>query len=381
MKEVPVFSPAVKQLLSLVRASLWQTPVECLPFNARHIDWDEIGKLSVQQTVGALAFNAAMRLPQELLPPKGWIRKAYSFIVCNKQTQMLLDSCVADASARLTATGIRPILLKGQAYARVYPEPGLRQCGDIDLYVGEEQYFPAYQATKNFGWKSEERFIPYGKHYGCFNKEVRIELHRIAATLPSRSANRRFQEWSRQLLQQGHDTILIGEQQIEVPPPVFNLIYVFLHMYMHFLNGGIGLRHVCDWTMLLHAHYKAYDMAELEKLLKEFHLLNGWRFFTPIAVRYLGLPEQECPLYSPECINKADRILTLIMKEGNFGRARKKKTERPKNYLAGKVYSLLQVTSRSYSRVLLDPAMTLRYYINFVRIGSKAVIMDLFADR
>lgn len=40
----------------------------------------------------------------------------------------------------LRAQGLEPLLGKGWAIARQYPEPGLRPFGDIDLYVRREQY-------------------------------------------------------------------------------------------------------------------------------------------------------------------------------------------------------------------------------------------------
>lgn len=46
----------------------------------------------------------------------------------------------------LRKAGIEPVLLKGQGLSRYYPTPELRQCGDIDIYVGEENYEKAYDA-------------------------------------------------------------------------------------------------------------------------------------------------------------------------------------------------------------------------------------------
>jgi hypothetical protein len=47
---------------------------------------------------------------------------------------------IADVFAALRARGLEPLLGKGWAIARHYPEPGLRPFGDIDLYVRREQY-------------------------------------------------------------------------------------------------------------------------------------------------------------------------------------------------------------------------------------------------
>lgn len=373
-------TPAVRQLLSLVRASLWQRAVDCTPFHDHPADWDEIGRLAMQQTVGGLALAAALTLPSDLRPPKEWIRKAYTFIERNRLTHCLLDRSVAETTSQLTAAGISPVLLKGQAYARAYPDPTLRHCGDIDLYVGEENYRKAFLAVKRFGWPGDEKFLPDVKHYGCDYNKVHVELHRVADILPKRSVDRSFRQWSREQLQPGRRSLTIEGEEIYVPTPLFDVIFVFIHLYHHFIAGGIGLRQVCDWAMLLHHHRMAIDTAELERLLKEFGLKRAWSRFTPIAVELLGLPAAECPLYLSRHRRMADHILGFILREGNFGRAKQKRSRRPKAYLPGKLYSLGVITARHCAKLHIDPPMVWRYYSAIVKTGLKSVKHDIISN-
>lgn len=379
MKEKSVSPTVVKQLLALLRSSLWHTAVDCKPFNSLHVDWNEIGKLAMRQTVGPLVFDAALRLPSELMPPKSWILKAYSIVERNRRTHLLLDNGVADACAKLSKTGIRAVLLKGQAYACAYPDPALRQCGDIDLYVGELAFRRAYEAAKDFGWRCDMRFYPEDKHYACVNNDVIIELHRIAAQLPSRSANRVFQQWSRKQLGSGGE-MTIGGKIIEVPTPLFDVVFVFMHLHTHFFNRGVGLRQICDWVMLLHSHFNVIDVAQLKGLLKEFNLLRSWYRFAPIAVDYLGLPENECPLYSTVYREEAERIFSVIIKDGNFGKACKSSV-RPKGYLASKAYSLRLIISWLYPKFRVDPETVMSYFCAYAISGSKRIIKEVFAKR
>ncbi len=370
-----------KQLLTLVRSSLWNAPIEHSLFSQYSVDWDEIGRMAMDQTVGVLVTRAALSLPNNLLPPKEWIRKAYSIIERNRRTHHLMDSCVSEVVLKLRTAGIDSVLLKGQAYARAYPIPTLRQCGDIDLFVGIFNYYSAYRAVNGFGWDCEERFIQEAKHYGCSVNGVRIELHRIAGILPTRKANQKFQEWSQQQLSSTNNNIEINGEKISVPSPIFTVIFVFMHMYHHFLNGGIGLRHLCDWIMLLHTHHKDFDTIELERLLKDFRLLRGWKLFSPIAVNYLGLPEEECPLYANNYSKQSSKILSFILKEGNFGRATYKSSNRPKGYLAGKIYSFRRNSIRLTSKFAVDPHTILLTYGSYIYKGTRQVITDLLMSR
>ena len=67
------------------------------------------------------------------------------------QTQALQSALqeweVAYVFSQLRAAGVEPILLKGLAASRLYPERGLRPPGDIDLCVRPEQYEAATAAV------------------------------------------------------------------------------------------------------------------------------------------------------------------------------------------------------------------------------------------
>lgn len=369
-----------RHLLALIRSSLWQKPVNEDLFSTDAVDWPEIGRLALQQTVGVLAFEGVLSLPGDLLPPKEWCRRAIAFIETNRRTHILVDRCVAEAVSALRNRGIDTVLLKGQAYARVYPRPEMRQCGDIDLYTGDEGYYPAYKAVGSFGWDSHERFIPAAKHYGCALRGVRIELHRLAAQLSPRSSDHLFQHWSLSQLKHTREYLEIGGEKIPVPPPLFDVVYVFMHLYLHFIKGGVGLRQICDWALLLHAHVGIIDANDLERLLNQFRLIRAWQIFAPIAVEHLGLPRDECPFYSASNGMKAKEILDFIMKEGNFGKASPYRSDRPEGYLAGKIYTFVCHSANMYSKLRIDPMTMINYYLKFVQTGSAAVIRDIFGN-
>ncbi len=372
-----VHPSTVGQLLALVRAAIWDTATDTEPFTGVSTAWNEIGRLAMLQTVGPLAVKGAITLPAELRPPKEWLHKGYALIERNRHTHALLDSCVAESFARLSEAGISPILLKGQAYASTYPEPTLRQCGDIDIYVGPDNYRAAYEASRRYGWESEYKFLPEMKHYGCTLRGVKIELHKNAVKLISHNINKLFNQWCPPQLTSGRQSISLGGETVAVPTPLFDVIFSFTHMYHHFLCGGVGLRQLCDWSRLLHTNANNIDRQELEKLLKKFHLLKSWKIFTPIAVDYLGLPKEECPMYTPRFRRKAELILSFVVREGNFGRGVQTVSKRPKGYFRGKIYAFLHYSSRLYSLGRIDPIAIIKIHTAYIRNGIRQVIKDL----
>jgi hypothetical protein len=55
----------------------------------------------------------------------------------------VLEERLAVAVSRLRAASLSPLLAKGWAVARLYPRPGLRPYGDLDLYVRPSEYAAA----------------------------------------------------------------------------------------------------------------------------------------------------------------------------------------------------------------------------------------------
>ena len=62
----------------------------------------------------------------------------------------LRESEAARITSLLDNAGIESLLVKGWAVARLYPEPGLRPSGDIDLIVSPEMYGAAREIVKGF---------------------------------------------------------------------------------------------------------------------------------------------------------------------------------------------------------------------------------------
>ena len=66
---------------------------------------------------------------------------------------LLLPSAVSLAVRPLTEVGLEPVVMRGPAVARRYPEPGLRPMGDIDVLLPESDHFRALAALRGAGWR------------------------------------------------------------------------------------------------------------------------------------------------------------------------------------------------------------------------------------
>lgn len=372
-----------QNLLSFLRTALWGVPASCdTP------DWRTLLRLAEKQTVTGLIYDVALTLPPSQQPDGELLRTLHLHTVRIAQSHQLLNTTLAEIVSRLRTEGIRTVLLKGQGVARNYPNPLRRGCGDIDLYVGEPEYTRACRLLNEWGMLDGEKTAESIQHLHFTYNGVCIEIHRIAGIMFSRCRNRLFRRWSDELLQEdSYNTMQIdgtlaasGGTQVLLPPVRFDAFYLFYHTYKHFLTGGVGLRQFCDWTMYLHDFADEIDRTALKEDLHRFRLLHPWQVMGHIAVRHLGLPQEEFPFFSADAGVKktADAMLELILQSGNFGFHNPNRTRRPDGYLAGKLHSFRLMHRRLWQVFPLCPADTLCYYSAFLTKGIAQLFKDTF---
>lgn len=363
-------------LLSLTRMALWGKN-ETLPNN--NPNWKEIIELAKMQTLVGLLADAVPMLPAELQPDMQSKMKILSMATRTIQAHALLNRKIAEIKTRMDSYGMHTVLFKGQGVASTYPNPQSRQCGDIDLYVGTRNFGKALELLNPDSEQNADDY-KHQKHFSFEEDGVHIEIHRIAENIPGIKRDELFQEWTVRNLE-GPDVrkVEIGGVMVNTPPINFNAIYIMNHAWHHFVTGGIGLRQICDWSMHLHRFHKEIEIEALQNNLQSFGLTRAWKILACVAVEHLGLPEGECPLYDKAYSNKADKLLNVIWREGNFGHhSQSRKTPRPKGHFAGKFYSFRNNTVRILHIMAISPIDVIYswgyYFINgmrniFVKVG------------
>ena len=309
-----------RTFLTLVRSGLWNTPVDPTPFSSMNsADWEEIYQLARTQALVAITFDGVLSLPAELRPPRPLYLQWAAKVVQIEQSNLRLNEELPEVFMPYREAGLHPILLKGQGIATHYINPLHRQCGDIDVYIGKEGQPIANNILLRHG-----------------------------------AGNRYFQRLIQEWYPQHAETREIHEYPVSLPPVTFNALYIFMHAFVHFLNSGIGLRQVCDWTRLLATRHEDIDKLLLEKYFRKVGLLRAAKAFGYIAVHYLGLPEDNLP-FSVKGMERAGEILLDdIFATGNFGQHDARIKPRPKGYWAGKWHTFCRATKPvSYTHLTL----------------------------
>lgn len=365
-----------QQFFSLLRAGLWDNPIEEALFS-NDPDWPAILKMASMQTVSGIIYDGISKLPLNCMPPAEFMRRIYQSVVRIDKNNQMLNERLNRIILLLQSEGIHPILLKGQGVALNYPTPSHRQCGDIDLYIGKKDYKRACHLTTTWGVINGCELESY-KHFSFAFDGIAVEFHRIVEQLPNPFKNRKFQRWIQFHLQR--DKLIfwhLGQTEIPLPPANFNIIYIFNHALRHFIADGIGLRQLCDWSLCLYKYHGQIDKPALMKNLKAFGLLRSWQIFGCVAVHELGLPKDMFPFYNEKFREVSQKkLLEDIMLSGNFGRYDIKWKTRPSGYLSGKFHNFVKKNQRLIHIFPIIRVNPVFYYLYYFHIGLLQIIND-----
>jgi hypothetical protein len=205
-------------------------------------------------------------------------------------------------------------VLKGPANACLYPDPYMRQVGDIDLWVDGGRK-SVLDLLKNMGYEIPEKdlVVPHHVHLHPVENGISVEIH----FCPSSGIWNPFS--GARLLRFLEKEIQNVERVSEgfcVPTMKFALVMQLAHIQRHFVSGGIGFKQIIDYYILL-VHSTEDDLREISNRLSEFGLLHGCRALMWVLGNVFGLDKSKMLCKPNE--KSGRKMLAIILEGGNFG--------------------------------------------------------------
>ena len=358
------------QYFALLQAAIWDRPVDY----EGAIDWPSVMRLAEHHATAILLCDVASRMNDGRQPNAEMLGKMKTLMRSNLFFHMRLRQTMLKAVEMLREHDIEPVLLKGFSLAQLYPNPALRQFGDIDLFVGLEKFHEACAVLRampgSYNWGV---ILDSGRHFNIEFGEYSIEIHRVSSEILEAEENEVYMELERQGLVINAEEVELEGARLRVPSKDFMVFFTFYHAWHHFLTTGVGWRQLCDMAMVLHVYHDQINKDQLRYGLEAMHLMKPWQTFGSLLVKYLGLPEMEMPFYTSKLHRRPRRLYEFIMREGNFGRAETFKLKRPKGYLLRKAHAFACIFIDFFRMLRAFPEVAFRELGNSLRQGFTKV--------
>ena len=217
----------------------------------------------------------------------------------------------------LRAEGLTPLVLKGLICRSLYREPDLRPSGDEDLLIRKEE-MPCYDTVlRREGYRpdleGEAGHLEEIQEITYESPTLTLEMHVNPFGLDTkarRRMNELFQEpFSRAV------TLQIQGHAIRTLCPTDHYLFLFCHLYKHFLAGGVGIRHLMD-LLLFRQTYE--DKIDFPQVLRGIRTVGGEAFYRAvleIGRRHLGFSSIPASQKAPD----VQPLLEDILESGCFG--------------------------------------------------------------
>lgn len=283
-------------------------------------EWNKLYQMAAKQSLVGVCF-AGVRRYMEIIQQKGrasnipqklyyqWLGAA---VQIQQRNERMNTQCV-ELQSKLGSFGFKSSILKGQGVAALYGElKDFRQPGDIDVYVncGREKaiYYACSIGQKNVEWDYKHL------HLKVF-QDTEVEMHYRPEVLLNLVKNRRLQRWF--LSDDVQKQIFQQSGKIVTPSVEFNLFYILLHIYRHFLYEGVGLRQLMDYMFVLRLARQQDEKSKSIFVIEDFGMKRFTRGIMWILQYVFGL-EDKYFLYEPD-EKEGSYILDQIMTGGDFG--------------------------------------------------------------
>lgn len=291
----------------------------CLSHTPSADEWGELYAMAKKQSLVGVCFAGVQRLQQQRQEPPEMLYLTWMGMAAKIQqrNETVNRQCV-ELQAKLSADGLRSSILKGQGVASLYDEHlrGLRQSGDIDIYVdcGREkaiEYARSLQGDVDWDYKH--------LHLQVFT-DTEVEMHYVSEVFLNLWKNRKLQKW----FKEHQDGMFVPQGDFVTPSVEFNLFYILLHTYRHFLYEGVGLRQLMDYYFILREaqtkDFKGSEVSEFQSLIKRFGMMRFTKGVMWIMKTVFAGHDNENFSLQIEPDEKEGRyILEQVMMGGNFG--------------------------------------------------------------
>lgn len=344
-----------------------------------HAGYEQLLKICIEQNITAFVAEAVERseAPED-------IRSMFRDERLNAvRVNILMNEEGRKIQVLLEQEKVPHVLLKGETIGCCYPDPFLRQKGDIDIWIEPDCAQNVKRIMTEQGYNTS--------HYGIYHDDVYrkapfycFEMHRMLFTERELLFHQYYEDRRRLWIPTEGTSYEYHLTDEEV------YIYCVLHAVKHLQKAGVGIRVLTDLYYYLERH-KGLDFAYIQMQLnrlkaeKEEQLLRQYstKLFSPDGKEWLrGLPEKKRKwLYSLLQFgaygNREHEIQQNIDKLSHGGKKKGAKLR----YLTGRIFSIPEVYKircpRLYRHRLTRPLIFFVRLHNGLTVRRKSLIQEM----
>ena len=323
----------------------------------KDLDWDVVFEYARKHRIIPVLYFSIQKLPNEI---KSKITKLNHYELAYKSN--LVDDAnreneISIITGLLSENNIDYILLKGTVTKHFYPDTSMRMMSDVDILYRNADSKEIKDLLESKGY-TQTKSAPKDAMYLSSNQLVKIEMQQSLI-------DDGFADWLEYL-----DTIWDrckqeSENEYIMTPEDF-YIYHIVHIAKHFINGGIGLRHILD-TWVIKNHYKKIGLEYVKSILTDLKL-NTFEMQIDTL----------CTYWFEECIpsdqESASLLAEYIFANGAFGSIVQQSVNESSAGFKGKVFPSKKTMANYYGEAVINHPITIPFY--WIRLNTERLFKN-----
>lgn len=327
MSQIAPLSHDEELFLKLLSCALHSELPEARDFTGlEEASWRRIHRLAASHAVPAFVGDRILTLPKEALPNRDMRLMIFSEIELTRRGNAYLTKALGQLQKTYEAAGLPFILLKGLSLGCFYPDAALRSGGDLDvLFYSDADYERGNELLRKAGHKlHDDSEVRYGHTAFTYGRTI-VENHARAVFFDHKRHNRRFDALVQEAISSGSlITQHHGDYTIKTLPHELNVVYIFIHLFFHWLHWGVGFRQYSDWLLMMMRLKGQLDEEKILSMAKDLDILYPMQLFAQAAIRYLRVSPEIFPFpLLREDDPHTEQIIRDVMHSGNFGFAQR----------------------------------------------------------
>lgn len=327
----------VECLFALIRYALGKQSTEdaALLARLRAEEWAAVYDLTIQQNVMAIAFDGLSTLverePASCLAGKqvderAWgrfVRAWGANVLYQEQRYEDYAQTVGQLARFYAEHGLRMMVLKGYGLSLDWPLPNHRPCGDIDIFLLDEDVDEDVDRLLDAnvdanGNDDDEQLSPWKKgdeeieklgikvekgdsHHSRFCYQGwSVENHHSFMEQTSYRSNRTFEKELQQLTEEDREEIEIDGVKFDIPAPTLMALHLTRHAGCDFASNTILLRQLLDWALFVDKRSAEMNWVCVTDIIDRMGMRGFFDMMNDLSVNELGISKDKFPSFKED---------------------------------------------------------------------------------
>lgn len=282
--------------LSLVRLGIGHQSVPSFGFQvSSEIDWAELKTLADQHGLSAVVLdgvNVVSKSNSKLSNLNSQLKLSWIGEVMQSYEQRFVqyERAIGSLAGWYNQHGYKMMVLKGYACSIDWPKPEHRPCGDIDIWLFNQQEAADKELVSSLRIQDPSFKIDSGHHHHTVFEWMgfTVENHYDFLNVHHHKSNVQLESILKELGKNDSHFVELNGEKVYLPSANLHALFLLRHSMSNFASTGFQLRQLLDWAFFVEKHCEEIDWEWLESQLEHFGMKKLYDVFNAICVEDLG---------------------------------------------------------------------------------------------